>query len=441
MLLVWCIAATFGSLPEWPELQAVFDEHEWVQVVVALDDQDWPLRVEDQVARTDAMVDEVLNTDLEFGFQLERRFQSVPAIVGWLSRDAFRRILDTRKRGSLIVGCSLDSEVTTGDWDWEQSANKLGESAWLIGATQVHNQGIRGSGVEIAIIDTGFDGDHPDLAHSLVAEACFCESPLGPCCPNGLAAQEGLGSAEDDEGHGTHVSGILTSDGVVASVGIAPESSVSVIKGLDFQGRGRLSNWIAGLDWLHVHRPDLKVVSMSLQSGAMTGVCDGAPAVLRSFHRAAQNLYDRGVLLVGISGNQGYTGIIVAPGCLSNVWAIAASDKMDVPWVGSNSHDEVAFFAPGVGITSSQIGGGRVTATARRWPPRTSPVQPHSSTKPIRSSIKRICAASSRIAVCGFRISTGCTNRESMCGRPTKTSMSALSNAGYPLLPMNLAIA
>ncbi len=357
------VLALFSNPELDDSLHLAFNHSEWVHVVVALDDQAWPIRLEDQMARTNAVVEDALSNELNSGFVLESRFHTVPSLVGWMSRDTFRTLIAPRKYNSSIVAVSLDTALDSTEPTTATTAGKLLESTQLIGATLVHNQGIRGKGIEIAIIDSGIDSDHPDLLGALVAEACFCDSALGPCCPNGLNQQEGPGSAEDDEGHGTHVSGILTSDGVIASTGVAPDSVLSVVKGINFQGRGRLSNWVSGLDWLHMNRPDLKIVSMSIQAGVFEGVCDEGPAVIRSFYRAAQNLYDRGILLIAISGNQGQPAALSAPGCLSNVWAIGASDKMDIPWIASNSHDEVAFFAPGVDIVSSQIGGGSVSAT------------------------------------------------------------------------------
>src|SRR3546814_3683368 len=69
--------------------------------------------------------------------------------------------------------------------------------------------GLGGKGRKVAVIDSGVDGDHADLAARLVDEACFCTEQSGGCCPNHRATQFGPGSAADDYGHGTNVAGII----------------------------------------------------------------------------------------------------------------------------------------------------------------------------------------------------------------------------------------
>ena len=76
----------------------------------------------------------------------------------------------------------------------------------LIHADAARAAGITGARVTVAVLDTGVDDHDPDLAGSIVAEHCFVP-PDG--CPNGQAEQDGPGSAQDDQGHGTAVAGLI----------------------------------------------------------------------------------------------------------------------------------------------------------------------------------------------------------------------------------------
>lgn len=212
----------------------------------------------------------------------------------------------------------------------------------------------------MAILDSGIDRDHPDLADALVAEQCFCYNPNGDCCPNGQSYQTGTGSAEDDHGHGTHVAGILASNGKVSSVGVAPDTNITMVKMLDENNAFYSSSDIVNaLDWLNVNRPNLDAVNMSLYTNAtFSGICDSTYTWTQAMYLAVQNLVNKGVFVVAIAGNNGLANTTTAPGCLSNVVSVGATDSSDVAASFSNSHSTVNYFAPGVNILSDAIGGG-----------------------------------------------------------------------------------
>ena len=180
----------------------------------------------------------------------------------------------------------------------------------------------------VAVLDSGYDRDHPDLAGPAdsTRRASARTSP-GRFCPNGTTRQTGAGAAEDDAGHGTHVTGIVTSNGTVSSVGVAPQSSVVAIKVTDncsFAGCFyTFSEITAGLDHLTAH-PELGVdiVNMSLGTSALfTGDCDSATSWLMAGSTAIANLRAAGVLTFASAGNNGSTTQMTAPACLRNVIA------------------------------------------------------------------------------------------------------------------------
>ena len=113
-----------------------------------------------------------------------------------------------------------------------------------------------GSGIRIGIVDTGIDLNHEDLAGKVVAHTS-CVGSAGD--PAGCT-----GSAQDDQGHGTHVAGIaagLTGNGVGVS-GVAPDAQLVVAKALSATGAGSDADIVAGIKWVVDH--GAKVVNLSL---------------------------------------------------------------------------------------------------------------------------------------------------------------------------------
>jgi subtilisin family serine protease len=122
-----------------------------------------------------------------------------------------------------VAGIAVDGELFA----------VLTESVPLANADDVHALGFDGTGVDIAVIDTGIDTDHPDLVDNLIGEECRLASGG---CPTGGTSGSGPGSAEDDNGHGSHVSGIITSGGVVAPLGVARTPASSPTRSSTRQG-------------------------------------------------------------------------------------------------------------------------------------------------------------------------------------------------------------
>lgn len=140
-----------------------------------------------------------------------------------------------------------------------------------------------GLGVGVAIVDTGIDFFHPDLA---VASAQF--SAFGT-------------SAQDDNGHGTHVAGIvaaLANDRDV--VGVAPGATLYAVKVLDASGSGYDSDILAGLEWIAtqaaVVSPSIRVANLSL---GRPGTLGDNPAL----RQAVQSLYQLGITVIVAAGN------------------------------------------------------------------------------------------------------------------------------------------
>jgi subtilisin family serine protease len=240
--------------------------------------------------------------------QLARRYRHVPALAARVTREEAERLIDDPNVASLL----LDGA----------GSGQLKEAVAAVGGDQVKSiYGLTGRGVRVAVLDSGAATTHPDLKSAIVAQHCFTHSACPP-----LRTVEGT-SAEDDHGHGTHVTGIITSDGTVAPLGFAPESEIVAVKVNDQNDAGMESDWVAGLDWLFENLATLKVrvVNLSLSTTAMHR--DGAECQSRhpAMVRAIKNLTDAGVVVFMATGNSGSTTSMPAPACIDGPIAVGAT--------------------------------------------------------------------------------------------------------------------
>ncbi len=255
----------------------------------------------------------------------------------------------------------------------------LAEAVALTRIDVAQGLGLSGNGVTVAVLDSGYDSDHPDLADDLVGEACFCS---GGCCPSGADTQQGPGSAEDDNGHGTNVSGIITGAGLVAPAGGAPDVDVVAVKVLDENSRFCCtSDIVAGLDWLISNRPDVDIVNLSLGTDLLySGDCDASEGVRGALTSAIDTLDAMGVAVFAGAGNDGSETQMPAPACVANAISVGAvwdSDQGMATGVGcqetstaadqvtcfSNRNASTDLFAPGARTTAAGMGGGATTFT------------------------------------------------------------------------------
>ena len=186
-----------------------------------------------------------------------------------------------------------------------------------------------GDMVKVAVIDTGIDLTHPDLQDNI---------------KGGYNAIYPTKSANDDNGHGTHVAGIIAAaQNGIGVVGMGPKIDLYAVKALNRQGSGYLSDIIEGLDWSIAN--GIQVVNMSL--GAKTNV--------QSFHDAVIKAYQAGLVLVAAAGND-YGGAVNFPAAYPEVVAVSATDSGDQVAAFSSVGPEVDLSAPGVGIFSTYKG-------------------------------------------------------------------------------------
>ncbi|MDP3540918.1 MAG: S8 family peptidase [Elusimicrobiota bacterium] len=203
----------------------------------------------------------------------------------------------------------------------------------------------RGQGVKVAVIDTGIDRTHPDLAANI---------------KGGWNAITKAGDFNDDNGHGSHVSGTIAGiDDDKGVVGVAPKADLYGVKVLDAEGSGTFDDVIAGMLWAVENK--MEVASMSL------GADQGNPALAD----AVEAMRKAGVILIAAAGNSG--GTVGYPAAYPGAIAVAASDSKDKLASFSSRGAAVAVIAPGVDVKSTYMGGGYDTLSG------TSMATPHVS--------------------------------------------------------------
>jgi len=219
--------------------------------------------------------------------------------------------------------------------------------------------GNTGSGVKVAVIDTGIDYTHPDLDLNYAGGYDYVNDDDDPM---------------DDNGHGTHVAGIIgAEDNDIGVVGVAPGVSLYAVKVLDNRGSGWISDIIAGIDWAVENEMD--VANLSL----------GGKGTSDALETAVQNAASEGVTLVVSAGNESDDAAYYVPAAYDEVItvsAIADFDGLPGGLGGSKRYgrgrfktvqadDAFAYFsnygqavdlaAPGVDIYSTYAGGGYET--------------------------------------------------------------------------------
>ncbi len=192
------------------------------------------------------------------------------------------------------------------------------ESAWDL------TQGA--SAVKVAVVDTGIDIDHPDLLGQVIESVDVPQT----------------GSILDNNGHGTHIAGIIAAvaNNNVGGAGVAPKVALLNVKVLDANGGGYYSDISAGIIWAADH--GAKVINVSL----------GGTDNVQTLQNAVEYAYGKGSLVVAAVGNNGNSSAYF-PARYPSVLGITAIDKtLTKPsWAGYG--EGVDFAAPGVTIYST----------------------------------------------------------------------------------------
>ncbi len=245
------------------------------------------------------------------GLTPDYRYSHVPALVATVTEDE-------------LAALQTNPDVLYVQVDERTIAHTV-DSVPALGANIVHSTyGITGAGVRVAVLDTGVDTDHPYIAGSIVAQQCFNQgSPFGAgdCPPSGTIT--GI-SAEDGNGHGTNVTGIITSNNATYK-GFAPDSEIVAIRVLGSNNSGWVSDWVAGLNWIIANQGALQVDVINMSLGTFTlysGNCDAQNPATANVLAQINAL---GIVVFASSGNQGSATMLASPACNSHVIAVGAT--------------------------------------------------------------------------------------------------------------------
>lgn len=240
---------------------------------------------------------------------------------------------------------------------------------------KAQNKTNKGKGIEVAVIDTGIDLNHPDLKANILG---------GKNC---VAGQK---TYEDQNGHGTHVAGTIAAlNNTQGVVGVAPEAKLWSVRVLDRNGNGTWSSVICGIDFVTSQASHIKVANMSLGGAGTNGTCASD-----ALHKAICNSVAAGVTYIVAAGNENGDVKNSVPAAFPEVLAVSALADSNGAACGGGAatsygaDDTFASFsnfaslsadsariigAPGVSILSTWKGGGYATISG------TSMAAPHVS--------------------------------------------------------------
>ena len=270
------------------------------------------------------------------------------------------------------------------------------EVPWGVDRIGARANGGTGAGVDVYVIDTGIDADHPDLKTHL-GEGYAVTSCRGGGCK---------ASWDDDHSHGTHVAGTIGAlDNDIDVVGVAPGVTLHAVKVLAKNGSGSRSGVIAGIDWVaqqvkQAGKP--AVANMSLGgSGSKTGTCDtGGFTGSDSYHEAICTAAHLGVVFAVAAGNDGADAELAVPAAYDDavITVTATSNQDDWPswsnWGNGNPTDPIRrrWRSPRPVSTSSRPAWAAAPRprAAPRWPRPTSPARSRSTSTAMRRLARQL---------------------------------------------------
>jgi len=265
------------------------------------------------------------------GASVQRSFKLVPAFAATVptaALAAIRRLPDVE-----VVEPDLEVHAL-GEIDATWGLVRIGCGPVQAGTYSGAVGPILGTGVRVAVVDTGIDYLHPDLMANYAGGYDFVNNDTDPM---------------DDHGHGTHVSGTIAAvRNGVGVLGAAPEADLYALKALGAGGSGSWSAILSALDWCANNR--ISVANFSLGSSSYPGT-----TVEAGFDHASK----AGVLLVAASGNAGAgADTVTYPSKFASVIAVGSTDSADQASYFSSTGPDVELAAPGSSIYSTTLGGG-----------------------------------------------------------------------------------
>lgn len=300
-----------------------------------------PLLVESAQTRTSSVPDAPSGTD-------EVRELDSVAMVSVTADKANMRTAWEGIRGSKAAPLtSTSARLADGVTVWLNGKVEatLDDSVAQIGAPAAWEAGYDGDGTTVAVLDTGYDQNHPDLADRVVDAANFSEAADSPV---------------DGNGHGTHVAATVGGSGAASDgdrKGVAPGTDLLIGKVLDDNGEGYTDEIIAGMEW--AVDQDADVVNMSLGTLWASDGTDPLSEAVNDLTRSSDSLF---VVAAGNTGPGAST--VGSPGAADLALTVGAVTKDDQPAAFSSRGPRVGdgaikpeITAPGVDIVAARAAG------------------------------------------------------------------------------------
>ncbi|MET8763024.1 S8 family peptidase [Lentzea sp. NPDC004782] len=292
-------------------------------------------------------------TELVRTGQSDDRTATVPVLMtGGFSASAHTRISSLSASGIRVEKAKAQEFWRTLDMSAKSGTRllydrpihlALDQTTKQIGAPTAWAAGLNGTGVTVAVVDTGIDANHPDVASKITAAENFSDEP----------------DVVDRHGHGTHVASIIAGTGSGSGgkyQGVAPAAKLVIAKVFNGAGEAATSQVMAGIDW--AAHSGAKIVNLSL-GGDVTDGSDELSALVDQLSA------ETGVLFVVAAGNNGPAGRSVAsPGAAAAALTVGAVDRQNKlapfsstgPRIG-DAHVKPEINAPGVGVVAARAAG------------------------------------------------------------------------------------
>lgn len=181
----------------------------------------------------------------------------------------------------------------------------------ILNVSYAYQRGYYGEGVGVAVMDTGIC-HHPDFRYRIAGFRDY----VG-----------GRGEKYDDNGHGTHVAGIIGGSGYLSQgkyAGIAPACHLYSCKVLDQKGNGNTQNVVEGIYWLMECREEMRLRIINISVGMMLGA---KSEERRQLLKAVDEAWDSGIVVVAAAGNNGpREGSVTIPGISRKVITVGCYD-------------------------------------------------------------------------------------------------------------------
>ncbi len=281
------------------------------------------------------------------GLDVKRTYSIINGVSGWANSSVLRKLaIDPN-----VAGFYPDGSVEVAQPENATADNKTFCATRRVNAKPLWDRGINGSGVVVAVLDSGIDKNHPDLAGKVVGEVNFVDSER---------------TTDDLLGHGTAVAGLIAGSGTASGgeyMGVAPGASLLNVRVIDSQGSGQISDIIAGIDWAIEN--DADVLTMSLgglnlgeSNPPISMAADNAMDAGTVVCVAAGNLDERLLLLMLVASSV-CLGCVESPGDGVKVITVGATDCDDriAAFSGSgplrDGRYKPTLVAPGVNVVST----------------------------------------------------------------------------------------